>query len=122
METRALPPASEPLSSASAGDEDLLDLRIGAALIDLALLLALLVVLNVLIGEASVGPGGDRRGRQAGPPVPHDGNPRWDPFASTLVFVFDGTTEYEINCQHTTEKADEVEQGCEQIVRTFKVD
>jgi uncharacterized RDD family membrane protein YckC len=48
----------------------------------------------------------------------HDGTP----FASTLVFVFDGTTEYEINCQHTTEKADEVEQGCEQIVRTFKVD
>jgi uncharacterized RDD family membrane protein YckC len=57
METEALPPASEPLSSASAGAEDLLDLRIGAALIDLALLFGLLVVLTVLIGEASVGDG-----------------------------------------------------------------
>jgi hypothetical protein len=44
------------------------------------------------------------------------------PFESTLVFVFDGTTGYEINCQHTTEKAEEIEQGCEQILRTFKVD
>jgi uncharacterized RDD family membrane protein YckC len=44
------------------------------------------------------------------------------PYQSTLVLVFDGTTMYEINCQHTTEKADEIERGCEQILRTFKVD
>ena len=42
---------------ASAGAEDLLGVRIGAALIDLALLFGLLVVLSVLIGEARVGDG-----------------------------------------------------------------
>jgi uncharacterized RDD family membrane protein YckC len=41
---------------------------------------------------------------------------------STLVFAFDGTTEYFVNCQHTAEKAEEIEQGCEQIVQTFAVD
>jgi hypothetical protein len=41
---------------------------------------------------------------------------------STVVFAFDDTTEYAINCQHTAEKAGEIEQGCEQILRTFKVD
>jgi hypothetical protein len=39
-----------------------------------------------------------------------------------IRFVFDGTTEYYLNCQHTAEKAGEVELGCEQVVRTFKVD
>jgi hypothetical protein len=37
------------------------------------------------------------------------------------VFVVDGATEYETRCQHTAEKADEIERGCEQILRTFKV-
>jgi uncharacterized RDD family membrane protein YckC len=50
-------PASEPVSPASAGAEDLLGVGIGAALIDLALLFGLLVVLSVLIGEARVGDG-----------------------------------------------------------------
>jgi uncharacterized RDD family membrane protein YckC len=40
---------------------------------------------------------------------------------STLVFIFDGTTEYYLNCQRTAERAEEIERGCEQIVRTFKV-
>jgi hypothetical protein len=47
----------------------------------------------------------------------HDGTP----IESRLVFVFDDTTECELNCQHTAEKADEIERGCEQIMRTFKV-
>jgi uncharacterized RDD family membrane protein YckC len=47
----------------------------------------------------------------------HDGTP----YESRLVFVFDGTTEYAINCQHTAENADEIERGCDQIIRTFTV-
>jgi hypothetical protein len=39
----------------------------------------------------------------------------------TVIFAFDGTTEYETRCQHTAEKAEEIERGCEQILRTFKV-
>jgi hypothetical protein len=49
--------ASEPVPDGSVGGEDLLGLRIGAALIDLALLLVLFVVLAVVVGEASVGGG-----------------------------------------------------------------
>ena len=41
------------------------------------------------------------------------------PFQSTLVFAFADTIEYFINCQHTAENADELGQGCEQIMRTF---
>lgn len=37
----------------------------------------------------------------------------------TLVFAFDDTTEYYLNCQHTAEKTEEIERGCQQIVRTF---
>jgi hypothetical protein len=40
----------------------------------------------------------------------------------TLVFAFDDTTEYFLSCQHTAEKAEEIKRGCEQILRTFKVD
>jgi hypothetical protein len=40
----------------------------------------------------------------------------------TVVFAFDDTTENAISCQHTAEKAEEIERGCEQIMRTFKVD
>ena len=50
--------AGESVPDGSVGGEDLLGLRIGAALIDLALLLVLFVVLAVLVGEASVGGGG----------------------------------------------------------------
>jgi len=48
----------------------------------------------------------------------HDGTP----FETRLVFVADGTTLYELDCQHTAEKAEEIERGCEQLLRTFKVD
>jgi uncharacterized RDD family membrane protein YckC len=43
------------------------------------------------------------------------------PVESTLVYVFDQTTEYALNCQHTRDKAAEIQRGCDQIVRTFKV-
>jgi Septum formation len=48
----------------------------------------------------------------------HDGTS----FESTLVLIFDGTTEYTLNCQRTAEWAEEIERGCEQIVRTFTVE
>ena len=41
---------------------------------------------------------------------------------STLVFAFDGLTAYELNCQSTSEHRADIEQGCQQIMRTFKVD
>ena len=44
------------------------------------------------------------------------------PIESTFVSVFDGTTQYTLNCQHTPEWAEEIERGCQQIVRTFAVD
>jgi uncharacterized RDD family membrane protein YckC len=47
-------PPPEPVRSTSAGGEDVLGLRIAAALIDLALLLVLNVVLGATIGEANV--------------------------------------------------------------------
>jgi len=39
---------------------------------------------------------------------------------NTLLFAFNGTTEYAINCQHTRAHAGEVEQACGQVMRTFK--
>jgi uncharacterized RDD family membrane protein YckC len=44
------------------------------------------------------------------------------PIEITFVSVLDGTTQYTLNCQHTPEWAEEIERGCEQIVRTFTVD
>lgn len=41
------------------------------------------------------------------------------PFQSTLIFAFADTIEYFINCQRTAENADELGQGCDQIMRTF---
>ncbi len=40
---------------------------------------------------------------------------------STVVFVFVGTTEYSVNCQHTPENAAEIDAGCDQILRTLSV-
>ena len=44
------------------------------------------------------------------------------PIESTIVSVFDVTTQYYLNCQHTAEWAEEIDRGCQQIVRTFTVD
>jgi uncharacterized RDD family membrane protein YckC len=49
------------------------------------------------------------------------GNSRGTPIESTLVYAFDGTTEYYLNCQHTKDTAAEIQRGCDQIMRTFKV-
>ena len=43
------------------------------------------------------------------------------PTESTMVFAFDQTTEYFLNCQFTRAKAAEIQRGCDQIVRSFKV-
>jgi hypothetical protein len=40
---------------------------------------------------------------------------------NTLLFVFDGTTEYGIECQYTRADAGEMERACGQVMRTFKV-
>jgi uncharacterized RDD family membrane protein YckC len=40
---------------------------------------------------------------------------------STLVFVFDGNTEYYINCQRTNAHYADVAHGCVQVVSTFRV-
>jgi len=40
----------------------------------------------------------------------------------TDVFFFDGTTEYQIACQTDQEKAAEIGQGCDQILRSFTLD
>jgi uncharacterized RDD family membrane protein YckC len=39
----------------------------------------------------------------------------------TDIFVFDGTTEYQLVCQHTRENSAEIEQGCDQVLRTFTI-
>ena len=44
------------------------------------------------------------------------------PYESSLILIFDGTTEYFINCQHTASMAAEIQRGCEQIVNSFRVD
>ncbi len=43
------------------------------------------------------------------------------PVELAVVFVFDHTTQYAINCQHTRDQAAEIQRGCNQILRTFKV-
>ena len=50
--------STEPPSAARPGQEDLLGSRIGAALIDLALLVAVFAILAATIGESTVGDGG----------------------------------------------------------------
>jgi hypothetical protein len=44
------------------------------------------------------------------------------PVDSTLMFAFDGTAEYFIDCRHGQERAADIERGCDQILRTFEVD
>jgi uncharacterized RDD family membrane protein YckC len=39
---------------------------------------------------------------------------------STLVFAYDGRTEYFINCQHTRQHAAQVKRACDQILSTFR--
>ena len=40
---------------------------------------------------------------------------------STLVYAFDGTTEYHLDCQDTQAGAGEVQAACRQLIRTFEV-
>jgi hypothetical protein len=40
---------------------------------------------------------------------------------STLVYAFDGATEYYLDCQHTPGNAIKVAQACGQVMRTFTV-
>jgi PsbP len=41
---------------------------------------------------------------------------------SLLAFVFDGRTEYALNCQFTPEAAEEMKRGCDQAVESFEVE
>jgi len=42
-------------------------------------------------------------------------------YMSTIVFAFNGTTEYFVNCQYTAAKAAEVTRACDQVVGSFHV-
>jgi uncharacterized RDD family membrane protein YckC len=42
------------------------------------------------------------------------------PVESTYIFVFNGATEYEINCQSTRPAAQVIAAACSQVIRTFK--
>jgi uncharacterized RDD family membrane protein YckC len=55
--------------------------------------------------------------RFQGPGRSYDGTP----VAVTVVFAFDGTTQYEIDCQYTRAHAAQVTRACGQVLRTFKV-
>ena len=39
---------------------------------------------------------------------------------SRLIFMFDGKTEYELNCQSTPDKRDQINEACDQAVETLK--
>jgi PsbP-like protein len=41
---------------------------------------------------------------------------------SRVTVVFNGTTQYFLNCQFTSEQAEEMKRGCDQVVRSFRVD
>ncbi len=42
-------------------------------------------------------------------------------YTSTIVFAFNGTTEYFVNCQYTAAKAAEVTRACDQVVGSFHI-
>jgi hypothetical protein len=41
---------------------------------------------------------------------------------SMLLFVFDGRSEYQLECYHTRQTRAEIERGCAELVRTFKIE
>jgi hypothetical protein len=49
------------------------------------------------------------------------GTSRGSRYESTLVFAFSGTTEYFVNCQHTSAMAAAVERACGLVVASFRV-
>jgi hypothetical protein len=44
------------------------------------------------------------------------------PVRSQVTAVFDGRTQYFMNCQFTDERAEEMKRGCDQVVRSFRID
>ena len=42
-------------------------------------------------------------------------------YTSTIVLVFNGTTEYLVNCQYTAAKAAAVTRACDQVVGSFHI-
>jgi hypothetical protein len=42
-------------------------------------------------------------------------------YASTAVFAFNGTTEYEVNCQYTAGMAAQMARACDQVTGSFQV-
>jgi hypothetical protein len=41
---------------------------------------------------------------------------------SQLLLIFDGRTQYFLNCQYTPSGADEMKHGCDQAVESFQVE
>lgn len=48
--------------------------------------------------------------------------PQQQPVESRVVFVFDGTTQYFINCQYEPPLRSEILAGCDQVLDTFSID
>ena len=48
--------------------------------------------------------------------------PGGPPIQSRMIFVFDGTTEYFFNFQFTRQRAEEMNQGCERVVDSFRIE
>ncbi len=43
-----------------------------------------------------------------------------DPRTSRIVFLFDGNTECEINCQSNADGRERINQGCDQVLATLR--
>jgi hypothetical protein len=48
--------------------------------------------------------------------------PGGGPIQSRMIFVFDGATEYFFNFQFTRRRAEEMNQGCERVVNSFRIE
>lgn len=47
-------------------------------------------------------------------------NPRGTEVVSTVTELFDGTTQYIVNCQADADSREEIERGCRQVLDTFE--
>jgi uncharacterized Zn-binding protein involved in type VI secretion len=72
-------------------------------------------------GAVRSGPEGVTVGGKPGARFEGTMNVEGIPLEATEVFVFDGTTEYQLECQHTRQKAVEVGQACDQVLRSFTI-
>ena len=65
--------------------------------------------------------GGESPAPAASPVLPLPAAENLPPGREDLVFAFDGTTAYVVNCQYTSARAAEVMSACDQVVGSFRV-